>query len=613
MNLRALFILWSLIVAISLSVTVQREYADAIKTARIEAQAHFNEIVNVRHWVARLGGIYAPVTDQTPPNPYLEGRVAERDLTTPEGAKLTLLNPAYVTRLLADGLLDQYHVHGNLVSADPVSPENKADYWELRAIRDFQAKTKAEVVEIAVLNDLEHMRYIAPLYLRENCMGCHADQGQVGDLRGAISVAILMQPHYDVATGHAQVLGLIHGGIWIVGMGGIALFGGRLRETIRQLRRSREVMNEAQKISHIGSWTLNHQTKKLKWSAEAYRMFGIKPAEFSGSYEAFLAYVHPEDRERLEGVFWSSVHNHHPYDITHRIVRADTGQVRHVHERCEHERDEFGHVVSSIGTVQDITERMEAETELIKAKNEAEHANQAKSEFLANMSHELRTPLNVIIGYSQSLHQGIFGPIENDKQREYIHDIHTSGQHLLDLINDILDISKIEAQQAELYERDFDVAEMLQTCASRVRYMIDQSNLDLSLTYPTPLAMLNGDERRVVQVLLNLLTNAIKFTPSGGRIELKAEVGENGGFVFSVTDTGIGIPEDKIETVIQPFQQLGDVMTTPQEGTGLGLAISKALMEQHGGTLHLASEVGKGTTATLTFPAWRTRPGLGAN
>ncbi|MBD3661024.1 MAG: DUF3365 domain-containing protein, partial [Arenibacter algicola] len=251
MNLRALFIIWTLIVGISFGVTVEREYDDAIKTARIEAQAHFNQIVNVRHWVARLGGIYAPVTDETPPNPFREGRVTERDLTTPEGRELTLLNPAYVTRLLSNGLLGQYEVHGRLVSADPVSPTNRADAWELAAIDAFEAKTKTDVVEIATLDGEDHMRYVAPLYLNESCMGCHADQGEVGDLRGAVSVAISMEPHYGVAKSHARFMGLVHGGIWVVGLGGIALFGGRLRETIRQLRRSKQVMNEAQKISHI--------------------------------------------------------------------------------------------------------------------------------------------------------------------------------------------------------------------------------------------------------------------------------------------------------------------------------------------------------------------------
>lgn len=607
MNLPLLILAWTLTVAISFAVSANREYDDAQKTARIEAQAHFNEVVNVRHWVAMLGGIYAPITDQIQPNPFLQDRVAERDITTPQGKALTLLNPAYVTRLLADGLMREYNVHGRLVSTDPVSPANRADAWESRAIERFARKEATDVIEVADLDGMDHMRYIEPLYLVPECMGCHKEQGQPGDLRGAISVAISMEPHYQVARDHMTLLGGVHGSIWIIGMGGIWLFGGRLRNTLHELRRSQEVLNEAQKISHIGSWTLNHETKRLRWSDEILNMFGLQPGEFPSTYEGFLERVHPEDRERVDATFWSSIHGGRPYDITHRIVRRSDGAVRYVHERCEHERDETGEVTYSIGTVQDITDRTLAEHELIRAKDEAVEANRAKSGFMANMSHELRTPLNVVIGYSESLATGIFGPLQNDKQKEYIDDIHAAGENLLELITDILDISKIEAKKAELFERDIDVAEMLDLCVNRVQYMLDQSALTLTLKKQPMLPCLHADERRVVQILINLLSNAIKFTPKGGQIELAAEIDAGGRYAFSVTDTGIGIPPDQLNRVIEPFEQLGDVMTTPQQGTGLGLAICKSLIELHGGTLELDSAVGQGTTARVSFPADRVR------
>lgn len=360
-----LFVLWTFAVLVSLGLNAYRGYLDAEETARIEATAHFNQVVNVRHWVASLGGVYAPVTEQTQPNPFLAGKVAERDVTTPGGKALTLLNPAYVTRLLAGDLLKQYQVHARLVSTNPVSPTNMADAWEARAIDDFMQKKKTEVIEISdELEKADHMRYIAPLYLEPGCMGCHKEQGKVGDLRGAISVSIPMAPHYTVALHHLETVGLVSGGIWILGLGGIFFSGRKINKTLSKLRHSESVLNEAQRIAHIGSWFLNHQQGRLEWSEEIHSIFGVSEDDFPGTYAAFLERIHPEDRSLVDQAFWASVHGDEPYDIVHRIVRKNDGAVRFVREGCKHVRGANGDVVKSIGTVQDITERVLAEQKI---------------------------------------------------------------------------------------------------------------------------------------------------------------------------------------------------------------------------------------------------------
>ena len=365
MKLRGLFILWTLVVLVSLGLSAYRIYADAEETAKIEASAHFNQVVNVRHWVATLGGVYAPITQETQPNPFLVGKVAERDITTPLGKELTLLNPAYVTRLLASNLFTQYKVHARLVSTNPVWEHNRADSWETRAIEAFAQKKKTVVLEISdELENVDHMRYIAPLYLQQGCMGCHASEGKIGDLRGAISVSIPMAPHYEVALHNIRTIGAVYGGIWAFGLGGIFLFGRKINNTLGRLRHSEGVLNEAQSIAHLGSWSLDHKTQQLEWSDEIYKIFGYPEGHVIATYENFLKRVHPDEQSIVDQAYWNSVRNDDPYDIVHRIVRDDNGAVRYVRERGKHERDNNGGVIISVGTVQDITDRILAEQKI---------------------------------------------------------------------------------------------------------------------------------------------------------------------------------------------------------------------------------------------------------
>ena len=229
-----------------------------------------------------------------------------------------------------------------------------------------------------------------------------------------------------------------------------------------------------------------------------------------------------------------------------------------------------------------------------------EVANKHKSEFLANMSHELRTPLNAIIGFSEVLLEKMFGEI-NAKQQDYLSDIHSSGRHLLALINDILDLSKIEAGRMELEPSDFDVPTALQNAMTLVRERAQRHGIALSLDIDRAVRELRADERKFKQILVNLLSNAVKFTPDGGQVALRARLVERG-LEVSVSDTGIGIAPEDQEKVFEEFRQVGGDYKTKQEGTGLGLALARRFVELHGGVISVQSELGKGATFTFTIP-----------
>ena len=257
-------------------------------------------------------------------------------------------------------------------------------------------------------------------------------------------------------------------------------------------------------------------------------------------------------------------------------------------------RDELGALAANVNRMND---------ELQRLYRELETASRHKSEFLANMSHELRTPLNAIIGFSQVLRDGLFGEV-NAKQEEYLEDILTSGHHLLALINDVLDLSKVEAGQVQLELAPFSIQDALERGVSMVREQATRNGVQVTLHANDGLHVVTGDERRVRQVIFNLLSNAVKFTSAGGSVDVTA-TRANGEVRVSVADTGPGITEDDLGRIFEEFQQT-EAGARQHEGTGLGLALSKRFVEMHGGRIWCDSEVGKGSTFVFTLPAGTT-------
>jgi signal transduction histidine kinase len=325
-------------------------------------------------------------------------------------------------------------------------------------------------------------------------------------------------------------------------------------------------------------------------------LFGVEAQAVLANADALFARHADDYRARFRENLERASREMRLWDVEAHVVSTD-GNDRYTHARAIPHRRGNGAVVWD-GVILDTTTLKQANIELAAA-------SKAKTEFLANMSHELRTPLNSIIGFSDLMQGERFGPLGNERYRQYATAIGDSGKHLLSLINDILDISRIELGRTELNEQAINVQAIVLACLEFVRLRAEEGGVELVTEISEGLPELRADERRIKQVILNLLSNALKFTPKGGRITIRLSRETSGEFMISIADTGIGMKAEDVLRVGQPFVQLDAGKNRKFEGTGLGLALVKGMVALHGGMLNIQSAPGKGTTVTVRLPAER--------
>jgi PAS domain S-box-containing protein len=290
--------------------------------------------------------------------------------------------------------------------------------------------------------------------------------------------------------------------------------------------------------------------------------------------------------------------------IETEVIRKD-GRKIWIMENARVVRSEKGGVQYYEGSVWDVTQRKEAEEAMRQARLQAEISSRSRMEFLANMSHELRTPLNAIIGFSEIIKDEVMGSLGVDVYKEYAKDIYDSGNYLLKVISEILEVSKIETGNRELNLNTFRLTRALKSCMTIMSSRVDEAGVDVSIDVPDTLPELLAEELGFKQIMLNLIGNAIKFTPKGGKISVSARMADSGEMIIDIADTGIGMTEEEIVKAMQPFSKVDTNFSTMKAGTGLGLTIVESLVRLHGGQFRLISKKGDGTTARVVMPAFR--------
>lgn len=573
-----------------------------LKEAQTDALANYNKDVAFREWATTHGGVYVPVDERTPPNPYLTN-IPERDIVTPSGKRLTLMNPAYMARQMNDFFAKKGTVFGHITSLKLKNPDNKADAWEEEALRAFE-KGETERIEVSEVGGQPFLRLMRPMVTKAGCLKCHADQGyKVGDVRGGVSVSVGLAPYYAEARALEREHALVSGLAWLLGsLGLLAGYGyarrlGRARDQAREdLRRSEVLLNQTQQISHVGGWEFDVSSGKLLWTEETYRIYEVG-AEYDPNYiNADIKFYAPADQSVIENAFKRAVEFGEPYDLELQFTGAK-GTRKWV--RTSAHVEWLGGKVSRVfGNIMDITGQKAVEEKLKAAKEEAEAATRIKDKFVSIVSHDLKSPITSMIGFLKLVRDDETTPLDEGAKLILDRAIDSSKQ-LSRLIGDLLNLSRLKTGQLKLDKQFFDAKYLGAKMCVDFAYSAGSKGIKLICQIPDN-SRLFGDKTLLGEALQNLVTNAIKFCRQGDTITIS--LSDTNTAAIQVKDTGPGIKPDQLSKLFTFESKVSTVGTAGEMGTGFGLPLAKDIMLLHGGDLIIASEADKGTTVTLSLP-----------
>ncbi len=485
---------WIGVVGISFLWGVYAEKKQMQNLVMNTARENFNKDQAFRLWGASHGGVYVPIDKETPPNPYLS-HMPERDIVTPAGKHLTLMNPAYMVRQLMEQYTRLYGIKGHITSLNPLNPLNAPDQWEQMGLKKFEEGIE-EIFEFTEIKGEPYIRLMRPMITSEGCLKCHSHQGyKVGNIRGGVGVSVPIASYHEIG---------------------------------------RKVIN-IQAVSHL-----------------IIGIFGLALIGFVGR------------RAKLH--------------IDERTVKQDA--LLKAHDELEVKVEE-------------------RTREILEANVKLKEMDRMKSMFIASMSHELRTPLNSIMGFTGVMLGGMSGSI-NARQEDQLNRVYRSSQHLLVMINDIIDISRIEAGKVNVVLEGFLLVDLVEEAVDNIKPGMAKKGLAVELSVHPDLKMY-CDRKRLMQCIANLLSNAVKFTESGV-VRVEADAME-GVVTIKVRDTGIGILAKDLSRLFQPFERIASDISIKEGGTGLGLYLTRKLViEVLRGEIEVESEEGRGSTFKIIIP-----------
>ncbi|MGV1098329.1 ATP-binding protein [Thiovibrio sp. JS02] len=639
-----LLVVWTLLMAGLSFDEIQGIRQITHEMAVSEIRAYFNKDRALRVWSASHGGVYVPIDSRTPPSPYL-GHVPERDLITPSGKRLTLMNPAYMIRQLSEDFSSLYGIVARITSLQPLRPENAPDAWERGALEDFEKHGLGEKLELAEIGGVLHLRLMQPVFVSPDCLACHAHQGyKIGDIRGGISIGLPMAE--PLRLQQRQIVNhLVRAGlIWVTGLTGLLVGGRILRNRIAErnaaedaLRRSRdrlaektselaeansaltrevaerkkaeaEILISEEKFRTVADFTydweywLDPAGNYLYISPSVERITGYTPADFKENPDLGMEIMHPDHIPQMKNHLVRAMNDRKVCMMEFRIISRE-GKERWIGHTCQPVFNAAGEFLGRRASNRDITGSKWTEKVLNKYAIDLAHSNKDLQDFAYMASHDLREPLVLIQAFSERL-SGRYGEMIPERGLEYLKRIDTATTRMQELISGMLTYSRVTTKVRPFEEVDLKrvVLEVITDLELRVK----ESGARIEVG---ELCRIKADPLQIRQLFQNLIANALKYrrpdiaplvTISCEHLSFSDEDGLTEFCRFIVADNGIGFEGEDAEQIFGLFQRLHG--RSQYEGTGIGLAVCKRIVERHGGVIGAESSPGLGSRFIITLP-----------